>query len=337
MSVTPIDSLCGMITADPGLAEVFDRARRVARTQETVLVLGETGAGKEGIAEAIHRLSDRRDRPLEPINCAVLSGDLASSELFGHERGAFTGAERRRIGVFERAQGGTVFLDEVGELMPRVQSRLLRLLETRELQRLGGERAIACDFRLVAATHRNLATEVVENRFRRDLFYRIGVIVLVVPPLRDRPDDVELLATRLLGEAAPALRWSRAAMRDLRGRAWPGNVRELRNMVGRIAVLARGPLVEPEDLDCPATPLLPAVALGPALGPLPGLAQAPSAGPASTGEPPQQGGPATAGDRSLEHIRRTAIRAELERQRGNVTRAARILGVARSTVYAVVG
>ncbi len=322
MSVTPIDSLCGMITADPRVAEVFGRARRVAPTDEPVLVLGETGAGKEGIAEAIHRMSGRRQGPLEPINCAVLSEGLASSELFGHERGAFTGADRRRLGVFERAQGGTVFLDEVGELAPRVQSRLLRLLETRELRRLGGERAISCDFRLVAATHRNLASDVVEHRFRRDLFYRIGVIVLVVPPLRDRPDDVELLATKMLGDAAPRLRWSRAAMRDLRGRPWPGNVRELRNMVGRIAVLAQGPIVEPEDLDCPGTPFLPTV--------VPSPRQAASDAPSTTAAPTMRG-------RTLEQIREAAIRDELERQQGNVTRAARVLGVARSTVYAVVG
>jgi DNA-binding NtrC family response regulator len=280
------------------------------------LVLGETGAGKEGVAEAIHRLSKRSAGPMAPLNCAVLSGDLASSELFGHERGAFTGAERRRIGVFERARGGTVFLDEVGELAPRVQGRLLRLLETRTVQRLGAEQATPCDFRLVAATHRNLASDVVDGRFRRDLFYRIGVIVLVVPPLRQRPDDIELLATKMLSEAAPGRRWSRAAMRELRARPWPGNVRELRNLVGRVAVLTDGPLIGPEHLHDSGAALLPPAH--------------------SSGAHPSPGRrhPAPVG-RSLSEIRAQAIRDELERQQGNVTRAAHVLGVARSTVYSV--
>ena len=317
MNTKEIDQLGAMVTVDPGLSKVFARARRVARSDQSVLILGETGAGKEGIAQAIHDMSGRARKPLEPINCAVLSGDLAASELFGHERGAFTGAERRRIGAFERAKGGTVFLDEVGELVPRVQGQLLRLLETRQVRRLGGEGPVACDFRLVSATHRNLATEVAEGRFRRDLFYRVGVIVLVVPPLRARPDDIELLATRMLQDAAPHLRWSRAAMRALRAQPFPGNVRQLRNLVGRVSVLAEGPLVGPEDLaEDVAT-----------------LAAMTGAGPDGRGArilPMRR-----PRGRSLDQIRVAAIQDELERQQGNVTRAARVLGVARSTIYSV--
>jgi len=312
-----------MATADPRMAALFERIRRVATSNEPVLVHGETGAGKEGVARALHQLSGRRAAPLETLNCAVLTGDLASSELFGHERGAFTGADRRRLGVFERADGGTVFLDEVGELDPRVQSRLLRLLETRRVRRIGAERASPSDFRLVSATHRNLATEIANDRFRRDLFYRIGVIVLEVPPLRQRPDDVELLAQRLLSAAAPRLRWSEAAMVALRSRRWPGNVRELRNVVGRVAALASGPWVQPEDLGPPDL-----LGRSPQGGPpaaAPGSASAHGPGGAET---------LRLGGRSLRDIRAEAIRFELRRQRGNVSGAARILGIARSTVYA---
>lgn len=326
MNVTPIDRLCGMSTADPCLAQVFDRARRVAVSDEPVLVLGETGAGKEGVAQAIHRLSGRRTGPLEPLNCAVLSGDLASSELFGHERGAFTGADRRRIGVFERAAGGTVFLDEVGELAPRVQARLLRLLESRRVQRLGGDRELPCDFRLVAATHRNLATDVVDGRFRRDLFYRIGVIVLSIPPLRERPDDIELLGTRMLREAAPELRWSRGAMRELRRRPWPGNVRELRNLVGRVSVLVEGPLVEVHDLGG-------VDAISPRLASTSGRGGA--AHPLSQPVVPPPAPLAARPGRTLNEIRCDAVRDELARQQGNVAKAAKVLGVARSTVYSM--
>lgn len=325
---TPIDSLCSMVTADRALADVFQRARRVARTDEAVLILGETGAGKEGLASALHSLSNRRSGPFEAVNCAVLGGELASSELFGHERGAFTGADRRRVGVFERASGGTVFLDEIGELIPGVQGRLLRLLETRKVMRLGGEREVGCDFRLVAATHRDLVQDIAEDRFRRDLFYRVGVIVLHIPPLRDRPDDVELLAGRLLRATAPNLRWSRAATRALRARSWPGNVRELRNVVGRVAALLEGPIIGADDIEA-LEATLPSATASPRRPSLRTLR--PDSGGAGATEGVQIGG------RSLQAIRHDAIRHELARQHGNISQAARILQVARSTIYSAMG
>ena len=306
-----------MVTADPAMRGVFERVPRVALSAEPVLVLGETGTGKEGVARALHLLSRRGGGPFEAVNCGALHGDMATSELLGHERGAFTGAERRHAGVFERADGGTVFLDEIGELCPAVQARLLRVLETRRVRPMGACREQPRDFRLVCATHRDLPSEVAAGRFREDLYYRLGVVVLRLPPLRARPGDVALLAARFLEEVAPERAFSADALSLLARHAWPGNVRELRNAVRRVAVEGDAPLVEAAELralwhrDQPSSPTPAAVA------------------PEAAGVP--------VGGRTLHEVCQDVIRYEVACQRGNVARAARVLGVARSTVYGALG
>jgi Nif-specific regulatory protein len=221
-----------------------------------VLITGETGTGKELVARAVHLNSDRARRPFVTINCASLTEPLLESELFGHERGAFTGAVAQKKGKLEVAEGGTVFLDEVGELAPALQSKLLRAVQQREFERVGGTRPIHVDVRFISATNRNLATEAAAGRFRSDLFHRLNVVQIDVPPLRDRRDDIPVLAGHFLG------RFARKATRPLRGIApdamkhlaaydWPGNVRELENAIERAVVLGSSDHILPEDLPEP--------------------------------------------------------------------------------------
>jgi two-component system, NtrC family, response regulator AtoC len=223
-----------VVVHSPVLREVFELARRVARLSTTVLISGETGSGKEVVAESIHRASPRSQGPLIRVNCASLPEGLLEAELFGHERGAFTGAEKRRVGFIEAAAGGTLFLDEVGELPPLTQSKLLVVLETKQLTRLGSSAPVSVDVRFLCATHRNLKADVASGRFREDLFYRLSAFVLEVPPLRARLEEVVPLARGFLaamaretGEVAPTL--TPEAIEVLCRHAWPGNVRELRN------------------------------------------------------------------------------------------------------------
>jgi DNA-binding NtrC family response regulator len=254
---------------------VFEVLDRAARTDATVLLEGETGTGKELAAEAIHRASPRADGPLVVVDCGSLPPDLIESELFGHERGAFTGADRRRLGAFESAAGGTLFLDEIGELRLDLQPKLLRVLERREVKRLGSEEVRAVDVRVLAATHRDLRTEVNAGRFRSDLYYRLAVLRVALPPLRERvedlPDLVEALLDAQLGaEAATdagAARLRTPAVRaQLRAAAWPGNVRELRNYVERVVALGEG--VGPPGDDADADDELPPIDIGQPFGPL---------------------------------------------------------------------
>jgi transcriptional regulator with GAF, ATPase, and Fis domain len=225
---------------------------RVAPTDSTVLLRGETGTGKELIARAIHALSPRRQRPLIKVNCGAISPSLVESELFGHERGAFTGASQRRIGRFELADRGTLFLDEVGELPLELQVKLLRVLQEQEFERVGGDRTIRVDVRLIVATHRDLEADVKAGRFRADLFYRLNVFPVRVPPLRERLDDlsplvghfVQLYAKKL---AKPLRGISERSLARLQAYSWPGNIRELQNVVERACVLAGGPVVEVTD------------------------------------------------------------------------------------------
>jgi formate hydrogenlyase transcriptional activator len=226
--------------------------RQVAPTDSTVLLFGETGTGKELVARAIHRLSPRRERALIKVNCGAISPSLVESELFGHERGAFTGALQRRLGRFELADGGTLFMDEVGELPPDVQVKLLRVLQEQEFERVGGDRPIRVDVRVIAATNRHLEAEVAAGRFRSDLFYRLNVFPARVPPLRERPEDIPRLAhhfvahnRRKLGKPLDGV--SREGMDRLMGYAWPGNVRELQNVLERACVLATSPVVQIHD------------------------------------------------------------------------------------------
>jgi len=248
-----------IVGRSPALAGVLAEVGRVAPTDATVLITGETGTGKELIARAVHSASKRRDRPLIKVNCAALPAGLVESELFGHEKGAFSGAVARRLGRFELADGGTIFLDEVGELPLDAQAKLLRALQEREFDRVGGTAPVKVDVRVIAATNRDLAAEVREKRFREDLHYRLNVFPVRLPPLRERPEDVPLLVHFLLGKFAPRVGRpidgvTRATMRRLQEYPWPGNVRELENVLERAVILATGPTLDiaPDLLPAPA-------------------------------------------------------------------------------------
>jgi DNA-binding NtrC family response regulator len=247
------------------LTRLLDQLALVAATESTVLVLGETGTGKELVARAIHDRSPRHERPLVKVNCAALPRELVESELFGHEKGAFTGATQQRRGRFELADGGTLFLDEVGELPLEAQAKLLRVLQEQEFERVGGTRTLRADVRVIAATNRDLGARAAAGEFRPDLYYRLNVFPVTVPALRERREDIPLLVAHFLAKAARKLGRSfegvapafleRAAAYD-----WPGNVRELENVVERAAILARGPVLESfEPFGAPASAAAPEV------------------------------------------------------------------------------
>jgi PAS domain S-box-containing protein len=247
----------------PALAAVLDAVHRVAGTDTTVLITGETGTGKELVARALHSASKRKDRPLIKINCAALPTGLVESELFGHEKGAFTGAIARRVGRFELAEGGTLFLDEVGELPPEAQAKLLRVLQEREFDRVGGTIPIKADVRVLAATNRDLLQAVRERTFREDLYYRLSVFPIHLPPLRDRPEDLPLLVHFLVGKFAARIGKhvagvSPATMQRLLAYPWPGNVRELENILERAVILGNGPDLEVRADVLPGTGAAPA-------------------------------------------------------------------------------
>ncbi len=253
---------CGLIGRSPAMARLRAVIGRVAPTEATVLITGETGTGKELVARTIHAMSRRHARPFLAVNCVAFAESLLESELFGYERGAFTGAVGRRLGKLELAQGGTLFLDEIGEINQAVQVKLLRVLEDRAFLRVGGVQPVRLDVRLVAATNAPLEQLVAERRFRADLFYRLHVVPLHLPPLRERLEDLPLLAAHLLasGLAAGARRLSLAALRRLTTHHWPGNVRELHNVLERAALLTDGPVIEPEHVLFAAIPLAHATA-----------------------------------------------------------------------------
>ena len=241
----------------PALRAAVDLALRVAPTRSTVLITGETGTGKELIASLIHRSSPRAAGPLVKVNCAALPETLLESELFGHERGAFTGADRQRIGRFEQASGGTLFLDEVGDMSPATQAKLLRVVQEQEFQRLGGTRVLRTDARLVSATNQDLVARIREGSFREDLYFRLNVIRIHLPPLRERPDDLLALAHHFLRgftrEAGRPVRgFTDEALARIRNHPWPGNVRELHNTLERGVLMAEGPRVGVEDLALPS-------------------------------------------------------------------------------------
>ncbi|MGQ9655358.1 MAG: sigma 54-interacting transcriptional regulator, partial [Thermodesulfobacteriota bacterium] len=242
-----------MVGESPPILGVLRRIEQVARTDTTVLISGETGVGKELVARAMHRHSPRRDKPFIRVHCSALPEGLIPSELFGHEKGAFTGAVGRRIGRFELADGGTLFLDEIGDLPLEIQVRLLRVLQTKEFERVGGTDTLRSDFRLVAATNRDLEAEVRAGRFRSDLFYRLNVFPIYVPPLRERREDIPLLARHFLGiHAKKTGKTFRAIpeeeMRKLMEYEWPGNVRELENVIERGVILSNGPYLRVPEL-----------------------------------------------------------------------------------------
>jgi PAS domain S-box-containing protein len=238
----------GIVGESPALKAVLDQVDQVAPTNSSVLIIGESGTGKEAIARAIHDLSARRDRPLIKVNCGAITPSLIESELFGHEKGAFTGANRQRQGHFELADGGTIFLDEIGELPLDAQVKLLRVLQKHEISRVGSENAIKVDVRVIAATNRDLVEMVEAGRFRMDLFYRLNVFPLTLPPLRERREDIPLLVAKFLADQARAqgrsfTRLSEDGMRLLLDYHWPGNIRELQNVIERAAILARDKVV----------------------------------------------------------------------------------------------
>ncbi len=242
-----------MIGSGAAMRKLQDTIRRAAPSEGRVLVTGENGTGKELVARALHEGSRRRDRPFVKLNCAAVPAELIESELFGHERGAFTGAIAARKGKFELADGGTLLLDEVADMPPAMQAKVLRVLQEGELERVGGHQTLRCDVRVVAATNRDLAEEVRAGRFREDLFYRLNVVPIHAPPLRERKEDVPELAARFLAEACERngrrpMALARDAVGTLQAHDWPGNVRELRNLVERIAILCDGPEISADDV-----------------------------------------------------------------------------------------
>ena len=241
-----------IITQNPKMIDLIALAERIADTPLSVLIEGESGTGKELFAQLIHSKSSRSGKAFVKVNCAALPENLLESELFGHVKGAFTGAHQDRIGRFELADGGTIFLDEIGEMPVLLQSKLLRVLQNNEFERLGESVTRQVDVRVIAATNRNLADEIAEGRFREDLFYRLNTVRLKIPPLRERKEDVPLLAAFFVGQYAPEdrahIRLSSEALNALRGYGWKGNVRELENVISRALYLARGEEIEPDDL-----------------------------------------------------------------------------------------
>ncbi|MBX7167467.1 MAG: sigma-54-dependent Fis family transcriptional regulator [Pirellulales bacterium] len=300
-----------LVGASPAIEALRSTIGRVASTDLAVLILGENGTGKEVVSQSIHYLSQRRERPLIAVNCAAISETLIESELFGHEKGAFTDARESRAGKFELASGGTLFLDEIGDLSLAGQAKLLRVLEDKIVVRVGGSQAIPTDTRVIAATNQDLAAMVRAKKFREDLYFRLNVVTLVLPPLRDRADDVLLLAEHFLGEFCARarrrpLRFSPEARRRMQQHTWPGNVRELRNLMERLAFLLPGERIEADDL---------AFALAPA------------------GDQP----PLVAGDLTLseatDKFQSEYIRKAIGRARGNMSDAAEQLGLHRSNLY----
>jgi DNA-binding NtrC family response regulator len=306
----------GMIVGDPAMMAVLDRAQQVARSAASVLITGESGTGKEVLALHIHRQSARAEGPFVAINCAAIPEALLESELFGHEKGAFSGALARRIGKFEAAHGGTLLLDEIAEMDLRLQSKLLRVLQERVIDRVGGDRPVPVDVRIIAATNRNLVDEMALGRFREDLFFRLGVITLKIPALRERPGDILPLARYFLDRYAQAnglgaKRLSETAEAALLRYGWRGNVRELQNIMHRAVLLSDNALIDPADLELDGAklPTLP-------------TATAPSLpGEAVTREI------ATLVGRRMEDVEQALILETLRHCLGNRTHAANILGI----------
>jgi two-component system NtrC family response regulator len=295
----------GMLGASPQMQEVFTAIRKVATTDAPVLITGENGTGKELAALAIHRNGNRRDGPFIAINCGAIPESLLESELFGHEKGAFTGAHIQRKGRVELAQGGTLFLDEIGDLSGPLQVKLLRFLQEHRIERIGGREQIEVDVRVIAATNRDLKSAMKEGRFREDLYYRLGVVAIPLPPLRDREGDVPLLATTLLqkfgAEAKKKIAaFTPQALRALERYPWPGNVRELENRVKRAVIMAEGAKITPADLD---------------------LASGPGKYEGTTLKEVR------------EAVEKELVQRALKRHNGNVTRAATELDVSRPTMY----
>ncbi|HEX6041444.1 sigma-54 dependent transcriptional regulator [Longimicrobium sp.] len=303
------------VGASPAMLEVFRMVGRVAGSPATVLILGQSGTGKELVAKAIHRNSPRAPGPFVAINCAAIPENLLESELFGHEKGAFTGAITRKIGRFERAHGGTLFLDEIGDMSLSLQSKILRALQEREIERVGGEGRIPVDVRVVAATNRDLRAAIAEGTFREDLYFRLAVVTLDLPRLADRGGDLDLLirhfVTRYAARYGRQVRGIARPVFDLLHRhAWPGNVRELKNVLERAVLLAHGPVLLPDHLPLDQLRAPSTEAAGDDASPLPGYAP----------------------EMSLADVERLHIREVLKLVKGHLGRASEVLGVHRNTL-----
>lgn len=306
----PLDEIIGK---SPAMASLGEMLTMIAPSEATVLIHGESGTGKELVARLIHRKSGRKSEAMVVVNCAALTDTLLESELFGHERGAFTGADRRREGLFMQADGGTLFLDEIGETSPAMQAKLLRVIQEREFTRVGGETSISVDVRIIAATHRDLADEVKKGNFREDLYYRLNVVSLAIPPLRNREGDIPLLVTHFADKYGLKNRKqvkgvTPDAMAKLINHGWPGNVRELENTMERAVILMCGEYISERELPMP-------------LQTAPLVSQADgSSGPSMVGRP-------------LADLEKEAIIANLQEAGGNKSEAARRLGINRKTLH----
>ena len=305
-----------LVGSGSAMKKLQSQIDRVAASETRACILGETGTGKELVARAIHERSPRKDSPFVTLNCAAVPAELIESELFGHEKGAFTGAGSRHVGKFEQAEGGTLFLDEIGDMPVAMQAKLLRVLEEGEVERVGGDKPVKVDVRVVVATHRNLEDLVKQNSFRRDLFHRIYVFPLLLPPLRERPEDFASLAAHFAGQVAAQNGWkeksfSEEAIAELQKYSWPGNIRELRNIVERLVLLAEGDTIGREDvrLALPASPG--------------------GDGATRSGTIPTTG---TLAQRT-EDFEREVLLAEIRRNNFHMTNVARTLGLERSHLY----
>jgi Nif-specific regulatory protein len=301
-----------IIGSSPSTQSLRDTIARLAQTDLPVLILGESGTGKEVTSQALHYQGTRKDKPFIAVNCAALAESLLESELFGHEKGAFTDAHESRAGKFELADGGTLFLDEIGDMSPGGQAKLLRVLEQKVVTRVGGSTPISVNVRVIAATNSDLAAKVSEKTFREDLYYRLSVVTIELLPLRERPEDILLLAEHFLTQFCrqanrPTLNLGIDARRRLQSHAWPGNVRELRNLMERVAFLATGNKVEADDLAFILSPNKPAVGLEPSFG--------------------------LSLDDATKQFQREFIRRALRRLKGNLSEASRLLGLHRSNLY----
>jgi two-component system NtrC family response regulator len=306
LAASEVPAMSGIVTRDPGMLRICRTVEKVAPTSATVLVLGESGTGKEVMARALHQLSPRRDARFVAINCAAIPETLLESELFGYEKGAYTGAVKQTIGKIETAGGGTLFLDEIGDLPTALQAKLLRFLQERVIERIGGRQEIPVDVRIVCATHQSLKSQITEGRFREDLYYRIAEIVVEIPPLRARPGDAALLAHGFVRKfAAEFKRGAMALLPDaldaIEAYAWPGNVRELENVIKRAVIMADDRGIAARDI---------------------GL---------------EQGATTEGSALNLRHVReeaeKHAVIRVLGRANGNMSKAAELLGVSRPTLY----
>jgi two-component system, NtrC family, response regulator AtoC len=309
------------IGKSPAVVEVYKTVARVAPTKSAVLILGESGTGKERIAQAIHQHSPRAARPFVAVDCGALTESLLESELFGHVRGSFTGAVTDKKGVFEEAEGGTCFLDEIGDISPNMQAKLLRVLQEHEVRRVGGKDWMKVDVRVIAATNRNLADLVRQGTFRQDLYYRLNVVAIHLPPLRERVEDIPLLARHFLkrysqesGKSVTAI--SDRAMELLCAYSWPGNIRELENSMEQAVVLSNQPLLTPDDLPVTVRD---------------------HAASTSVHCPPLNGQFLFPDNPTLEEVKKRYVLHVLSRNQGNVSRTARVLNIDRRSLYRMLG